>query len=166
MKEGQYIPAAPSSAASVLELMPASRAQVDVFSDQLIEAVRNGEIDPLQLRATFKALEMVAERVIKETATNAMNAAEKYPGERFEAFGCAIQKGDVRTEYDYASTGDPVYAHRFAIAEEANKQLKIRREFLQQVREQMTLVDEGSGEMVTIKPPVKKSTPGLKFTVK
>lgn len=165
-EQGQYIPALPSTAAGVLELMPASRAQVDVFSDQLIESVRNGELDPIQLRATFKALEMVMDRVSKETLPNALTAADKYPGERFEAYGCSIQKGDTYTAYDYASSGDPVYAQRFKIAEQAKEQLKEREAFLKAVKSVMTIVDEGTGEVVTIKPPVKKSIPGLKFTVK
>lgn len=164
-EQGQY-PVLPTTAASVLHLMPASRAQVDKFSDDLIESVRNGELDPIELRATFKALEMVMDRVAKETLPNALTASDKYPGERFEAFGCAIQKGDVRTEYDYASSGDPVYAQRFKIAEQAKEQLKEREAFLKAVKSNMTIVDEASGEVVTIKPPVKKSTPGLKFTVK
>lgn len=156
----------PATARGVLELMPASRTQVDVFSDQLIESVRNGELDPLQLRATFKAIEMVMERVNKETITNALTEADRYPGERFEAFGCAIQKAEVGISYDYASTGDPIYAHRFRILEQAKEQLKEREAFLKAIKSQITVIVEETGEVVPIKPPVKKSTPGLKFSVK
>lgn len=156
----------PDTASGVLALMPASQAQVDRFSDQLIESVRNGELDPLQLLATFKATEMVIERTRKETKENQMNAADKYPGEKFEAFGCTMQKADVYTSYDYESTTDPVWRQLKQIAESAAQQLKDREAFLKTIKSPMTIVEEGTGEVVTLTPPVKKSTPGLKISIK
>lgn len=146
--------------------MPASMAQVDAFSDELIRAVKEGELDPLQLRATIKATEMVLERVNKETQAEQLTAAEKYPGEKFEAFGCTMQKGDVYTSYDYASSGDPVYAKLQEIAKQAQAQLKEREAFLKTLKQPLTVVDEGTGEVARLTPPLKKSVAGLKVTVK
>lgn len=149
-----------------MHLMPASQAQVDRFSDELIRAVKEGEVNPLQLRATIKATEMVLDRVNKETQAEQLREADKYPGDKFEAFGCTMQKGDTWTSYNYASCGDPVYAKLQEIAKQATQQLKDREAFLKAIKQPTTIVDEGSGEVVTIQPPVKKSTPGLKVWIK
>lgn len=164
--EERAIQLLPDTPASVMHLMPATQAQVDRFSDELIRSVKEGETNPLQLRATIKATEMVLERVNKETQAEQLREADKYPGDKFEAFGCTMQKGDTWTAYDYASCGDPVWKNRKEIVDEAISQLKDREAFLKTLKQPMTFVHEESGEIVTIQPPVKKSVAGLKVSIK
>lgn len=162
----QVLQVLPNTPSSVLALMPASQAQVDKFSDELIRAVKDGEMNPLQLRATLKATEMVIARVNKETQWEQLTEADKYPERTFEAFGCKIEKAELGTSYDYESCGDPVYAHRLKIQEEATKQVKEREAWLKAVKEPMNFIVEDTGEVVKITPPIKKSTSGLKISVK
>jgi len=161
----QLIPIQPDSPVSLFRLFPASIAQVDSLSDGLIEAVRNGEVNPLELLASLKATAMAIERVIKETRENQLKEADKYPGTSFEAFGCKIEKAEVGTSYDYASCGDPIWEQRAKILAEAKLQLTERETFLKAIKSPMGIVTE-DGEAVAITPPLKKSTSGLKVSVK
>jgi hypothetical protein len=43
----------PSTAFGVMRLLPDTKTGVQTFSNQLIQAVRNGEVNPLQVKAMF-----------------------------------------------------------------------------------------------------------------
>lgn len=166
MEQQPTIHEVPATAIGVLRLFEVSQTGIDVFSDQLIKSVQEGEVDPLELRAMIKSLEVICERVNKATQENQLRAAELHPGDKFNAFGVVFQKGDVYTKYDYTVCKDPVYNQRAAILESASEQVKERETFLKSIKTSMTIVDESSGDIVTIYPPAKKTTPGLKLSIK
>lgn len=156
----------PSSAYGVMRLLPDTKTGVEIFSKQLINSVQNGEVNPLQLKAHFKIMEKVSEKVDEAIKENLLREADKYSEKKFNAYGFEIEKAEVGTKYDYATCGDPIYNQRLAIFQEAEKQLKERAEFLKALHEPLTLVDDESGEVATVRPPLKKSTTGLKFAMK
>lgn len=143
-----------------------SRVGIDIESDFLIKAVKEGELDPLQGRAVIKERMDIYERFNKETQAEQLRAADIYPGNKFTAFGVEFTKGDVYTKYEYEVCNDPIYNQRLAILEAATEQLKQREAFLKNVKEPMTIINEETGEAITIYPPSKKTTPGLKLSIK
>jgi hypothetical protein len=156
----------PSSAYGVMKLLPDTKTGVEIFSRQLVSAVQNGEVNPLELKALFKIMEKVSEKVDDEIKDNLLREAGKYSEKKFQAFGFEIEKAEVGTKYDYLACGDPIYEQRHAILEAAKSQLKEREDFLKALRDPLTIVDDESGEVATVRPPVKKSTEGLKFSMK
>lgn len=156
----------PGTAYGVMRLLPDTKQEVERFSNQLIQAVRNGEVNPLQLKSMFKVMELVSDIVSDATKVNQLNEADKYSEKKFNAYGFEIEKAEVGTKYDYAVCGDPIYNQRAQILEEAKKQLDERAAFLKALKEPLTLVDDESGEVATIHPPAKKSQSGLKFSLK
>lgn len=156
----------PSTAYGVMRLLPGSKREVEVFSNQLITAVQNGEVNPLQLKAFFKSMEAVIEKVDEATKVNLLNEADRYPGDKFEAYGFEIQKGVNGVKYDYLTCGDPIYEQLDSSMKSLKTQLSEREAFLRTIKEPLLLVDTESGEQATVKPPQKKGTPGLKFFLK
>lgn len=155
----------PTSAMGVMRQLSVSKSGIQTFSKQLIESVQNGEVNALELKATFKAMESIIEKVNEATKENQLREAEKYPEKTFSLFGCTIEKAEVGVKYDYSICGDPIYNQRVKILEEAEKQLKERADFLKALKEPLTLVDDESGEVATVRPPLKKGTQGLKFSI-
>ena len=51
-------------------------------------------------------------------------------------------------------------------ADKANEALKVRCEFLKSLKEPLRVVDESTGEIVLIHPPVKTSTSGLNISIR
>jgi hypothetical protein len=151
---------------SVINLMPSTSDEVNRFANNLIQLVKNGEENPLavlvQIRAMEKAFKIITEK-IKE---NYISEADKYPGDKFQFKGNDIQKGDVYTSYDYSVCGDPIWSQRKSILDMAKNLLDEREDFLRSLREPMTIVDDESGEVATVRPPLKKTTPGLKISIK
>lgn len=156
----------PQTATEYLTLGPSTQTSIDLFSDGVIQSVQAGEVNPLAVLVQIRAMEKAFERVLKEIKDNIMTEAGKYPEKEFEYNGNKITKAEHGTTYDYKNCGDPVYEQRLKIVEEASKQLKERAEFLKAVKEPFSLLDEGTGEVVTITPPTKKSTSGLNVSIR
>lgn len=156
----------PQSPTELLTMMASTSTQIDVFSDGVIEDVQAGNINPLTVLIQLRAMERASERILKEIKPNIMNEADKYPGTEFEYLGNKITKAEHGTSYDYGACGDPVYQRLWEVAFEANGQLKERQNFLKAVKAPFSLLDEGTGEVATITPPIKKSTSGLNVTIK
>lgn len=156
----------PNSPVGVMRQFSISKTGIDVFSDGLIQSVQEGELDPLELRAMVKALEIILERVNKATQDNQVTAANLFPGSKFEAFGVEFTKADTYTKYDYSVCNDPVYDQRLKIATEAAEQLKERENFLKAVLAPFKTIDESTGEVVTIHPPKVNRTAGLKCSIR
>lgn len=156
----------PNSPVGVMRQFSISKTGIDVFSDGLIQSVQEGELDPLELRAMVKALEMILERVNKATQDNQVTAANLFPGTKFEAFGVEFTKGDTSTKYDYTFCKDPIWEQLDTDARTAAERLKDREAFLKAVLAPFKTVDESTGEVVTIYPPKVSRVAGLKCSIR
>lgn len=149
-----------------LDLFQASRAGIDVASDQVIGLVRSGERNPLEVAAWTKAVDEVLERVKKETKDSQLKEADKYPGKTFTVYGTTFTKAEHGTKYNYAACGDTVWERLDAEVKTAEAKRKVREDFLKSLKEPLTVIDDMTGEVVTITPPVKTSTSGLNVSIK
>lgn len=156
----------PSTAMGAARLLPTTQTQIDAFSDQLIRSVKDGECNPIEVLIILKAFAKASERTLKEIQENFVTEAAKYPEKTFDFNGVKITKSEVGTKYNYSICGDLIYNDRLKISNEAEKQLKEREEFLKALREPITVVDEGSGEVIKIIPPSKTSTTSLTVSIR
>lgn len=156
----------PTTAMGAIRLLANTQTSIDVMSDQLIQSVKEGESNPIEVLTILRAFKKVSERVEKEIAENVLTEASKYPENSFEVMGNKIEKAEFGVKYDYTICNDPVYVRRKDIADKADEQLKERESFLKALKQPMTMVDEESGEIVTIIPPTKTSTSGIKISIR
>jgi len=152
----------PSSALGTLKLMPSNLEQVARFSKQLVQSVQNGETNPLQLLVMLRALEKTTETVIDCIRENINTEASKYSEREINLYGATLEKSEVGAKYDYASTNDVIWEQRDAAVKAAESLRKEREAFLRTLREPMTVVDESTGEVTQIRPPLKRSTTFVK----
>lgn len=155
----------PSTAIELVGMFAETSVQCDVFSDQVIRSVKDGEVSSLKVQLHIKAMERAFERILKEIKDNVLSEADKYPGNEFEFMGNKIQKGSVFTVYDYASCKDEVWDRFDVDAKTATERRKERETFLRALKAPMDVIDS-NGEAVKLYPPIKKETPGIKITIK
>lgn len=141
-------------ALSAINLLPSTNQQAQSFSNMIIEQVKSGTVNPLELKAQLKFIEKTLELIDKGVKESWMKEAAKY-GKSFEFKGWKIEEMEAGTRYDFSS--DPVH-------EALVKELKEREAFLKVLKEPITVVDESTGEVVKVSPPTKKSTTTLKFS--
>lgn len=156
----------PTSPMGVLSMMANTQTSIDYFSDSVIALVKNGEENAIKVLVQMKAMERATERITKEIKDNCMREADLYPGTSFEYLGNTIQKVDVRTEYDFTACEDPEWNR----LENTIKSLKVlqkqRESFLRGSGEPFAILNEETGEVNKVYPPIKKSTQGLKVNIR
>ena len=152
----------PETAMGVMRLMPSKASEVAQFSAQIIKAVQGGEANPLEVLVMLRSLEAVSEMVREEIEDNILNEAEKHSEKKFNAFGAIIERAEVGVKYNYGTSKDTVYERLQVDADTAKRKLDERTAFLRGLKDPMTIVDEMTGEIVTITPPLKKSKSGVK----
>lgn len=156
----------PTTATGVLSMMGSTSTDIDFFSDSIIASVKNGEENAIKVLVQMKAMDRASERIQKEIKENYMLEAYLYPGKSFDYMGNNIQKVDVRTEYDFSACEDPEW-NRLENTIKSLKALQKQREsFLRGSGEPFTILNEETGEVNKVYPPIKKTTPGLKVNLK
>lgn len=143
-----------------------SRAAIDHSSDSILEDMREGRISAIAVRVWIKSAEEIIDRVKRESIDAQLREADKYPGKTFQAYGATITKAETGTKYDYKTCGDTVWERLDVDTKAAASKQKMREEFLKTLKEPLTVIDDLTGEVVTILPPAKTSTSGLNVSIK
>jgi len=155
------------NALQTLKQLPANKEQVELFSNKLIAELDAGDIDPLQAKFLFKALEEVQKAIKENLDTMALTEANKYPEKTFELTGFKVEKAELGTKYDYSKCGDPILIKLQKLSEDVQARVKSRQELLKNCPiEGVEMTDEETGEMTRCFPPSKTSTSGIKITMK
>lgn len=155
----------PNSPMSMLRLMPSRVKEVATFSKGIIDSVRNGNASALEVLVMLRACELMAKEVIEEIKENILNEANRYNEKSIEMYGARIDKGDVKTEYLYETSGDSQWEELDAEIKSLTARRKEREEFLRAIKDPVLLVNKDSAEEL-VKPPVKRTTEGVKVYIK
>jgi hypothetical protein len=153
---------------SLLSLFDTTKQERQSFCIDVISRLEAGQSDPLKVHLQVKSMEDMIKQLTdnKVYKTLVLEAAEKFGGKSFKFGNADIQVKEVGTKYDYTQVNDPKYFALKVIADEANKALKEREEFLKSVpSEGLQVVDE-NGELNTVYRPSKTSTTSVAVTLK
>jgi hypothetical protein len=156
----------PETPVQLLTLMANTSTQINFFSDGVIEAVQGGEISALAVLVQLRAMAQASERILKEIDKNIMSEADKYPGSTFEFAGNKITKAEHGVKYDYSVCGDPVLNDLLEASKVLAEKVKARQERLKAQTGPENILDEVSGEVFIITPPIKRSKSGLNVSIR
>ncbi len=139
------------TANSALSILPQTKEQIEHFSNMLISEIQNGQVDPLELLKHQKSIEKVFEKIKDDLRKASIDVAEKYGKGKFGLHGANFEVKEMGVKYDYKHCNDKVW-------EKLEKDKKDRETFLKSLTTVITIVDEETGEAVTVYPPLKTST--------
>lgn len=153
---------------SILNSIPTTgKEEIALFSSKLNEDLDLGTQNPLQVLKAFKAVEKAFEMIKPKLTEFAITEAKKYPGKEFEAFGVEFSVKEAGVKWDYSGCGDLKHTALMKKKAALDKEIKEREEFLRAIKNPLeNNVDEDTGEIYTIHPPVKKSTTIVQTTFK
>lgn len=140
---------------SVLTLFDADKKGLDYFIDYIANTIESGSDDPLKVLAISKKMEYVTKRVTDRIKEASVRESEKH-GQKFNFMGTEMAYCATSTKYDFTGCGDTKLTEAYKVVEE-------REAFLKALKEPMDIrIDD---ELVTVRPPRKIETFGLKTTV-
>ncbi len=154
----------PDTPMSVLNLFSTSKESIKLFGDNIIDLVKEGNEDPLKIAALTRSMEAIAKYVNDNLKDNQKNEALKHGDKPFILHGCEMQYTSVKTDYDYTTSNDPIWNSLNEKITALQIELKQRQEWLKTTGNPVDIRHED--ELVTIYPPMKKTTMGLRITIK
>jgi len=154
----------PDTPMSVLELFSTSKESNKLFAGKAVLAVKEGKADPLRLHVLCKSIEDVTTMIKEGIKANVTREAEKYGDKPFMFSGAECHLTAVKTEYDYEACGDPELVNLELQMKELKMKLDQRKEWLKTMGGPQDI--RIGDELVTIYPPIKKTTTGVKVSIK
>jgi hypothetical protein len=134
--------------------------------NQLIGYLTDGVDDGYSLEAyiTAKKLEYVAKSMIEYLQPIAINEAEKYKGTTL--FASEIQVKDTGVKYDYLVCNYSPYNSLIAQKKQIESEQKTMESLLKSISKPTTIVDDATGEVLEVKPPLRTSGTSIVLTIK
>lgn len=154
---------------SILSLFETNKEQRQSFALGVIDALEQGEVDPLKVHLQVKCMEDIIKLLNSNTIYKkaVLEAAERNGQKSFEYMNSKVEIKEMGTRYDYSKCGDTVWQMLEQKSSSAVEELKQRETFLKTVPSKgMQVLDEGTGEMITVYPPSKSSTTSVAITLK
>jgi len=165
MEEPIIYNVSPNTPSELLNMMPSTSTQIDVYSDGVIQAVKGGELNPLTVVLHDRAYKKASERILNEIKNEILTEADKYPA-TFDFMGNKITKAEHGTKYDFTGCGYSDWNKYNNEIINLKEKLKECEEFLKALREPIEILNNETGEVEIVRPPVKTSTSGLNVSIR
>jgi hypothetical protein len=145
--------------------LPETRAQIELFSNNVINIVKDGNANALEVTTKLKAIEEAIKKIRDGISDEALEEAAKH-GKSFDFGNAKIEIANVGVRYDFSKCNDGIWNDLDAVDKDAQKAKKERETFLKSIKGQMTIVNEITGEIETIYQPNKSGKESIKITLK
>ena len=164
---------------NILSLFETTKEQRKTFAEDIVQRLRNEEVDPLKIHTQIKAMEEIINSLTNRTEKTNKNfllaidyqkilldAAEKN-GKKFQMFNAEFSVKEVGTAYDWSKCED-IELNSLLLEQDAIKEkIKSKQDFLKTVPiSGLSILIESTGEMITVYPPAKSSTTSVSVTLK
>lgn len=156
------------SALGVLSLLETTKEQRQSFVQSVVESLKEGNADPLQVHLQVKNTEDLVKQITedKEYRKLCLEEAQKH-GKSFDRFNAKFEVKEVGSKFDYSVCNDPVLARLQQAMEIAKKALKDREDWIKKApSDGVPIIDEETGEAITVYPPIKTSTTSVAVSLK
>ena len=143
-----------------------SKSQVKTTAQSLIDEVEEGSIDTLSTLAHLEFMAQVIENAKEELRQRAVNELDLYGAEAkvgVVRHGVTFQQREVGVKYNFENTPawNEIKAKEDAIAAER----KSLEEQLKVLKAKQTILDEVTGELIELHPPIKTSKTSVAITL-
>jgi hypothetical protein len=156
----------PDTPLSTLTLFDADKKALEFFASCIELEVKEGRENALRIEALAKKTITTMQDILSRIKTNSVNEAAKYGERPFMYANCEMHYCPTFTKYEYQHCNDRQWDELQAEAKAIDEKIKARETFLKAITARTMLLDEPTGELLTINPPLKKQTMGVKVTIK
>lgn len=149
--------------------IPVIKAGQKTLVERMKDALVEGEVDPIESIVKAKSLYEVLSVFLKDEDVKECveKECDKYgKGESPNYCGAVVQIKEAGVKWDYKNCEDPLYDSLSLQMEELKQQMKQRETYLKTITSSKTEIDEETGEIYTIFPPVRTASTSYSVTFK
>lgn len=134
------------------------RESIKKLVNTIVDEVKEGFEDSLKVFISAKKASKIFEGVLDEIKGKAAEDLKLGKSETYKKFGCKITKEVMGVKYYFDRCNDREY-------DLFSQKLEARKNYLKSLSQPEQLIDENTGEIIYIHPPVKTGTEGLKIVI-
>lgn len=132
---------------------------IRAFADGILTALDQGEMTAMDVALRFKFFEdLIAATKDKLRPMVVDELMNYHVGEDIVKHNGQFKLKEAGVRYDFSNCNDPEWRRLTEVITNFTNGLKEREKFLRTITKPTTIVDEQTGEVVTINPPIKTST--------
>lgn len=146
--------------------VPFTKENQKATAQTLVTKVVEGEADPIQVFSTVKALVECLTIFLKnkDVVDSTIAACERYGKTGALYNGANLCVAEVGVKYDYSACNDPEWEDLSKQRAELDAKIKARETFLRGIPREATILNEDTGEITKVVPPIKTSSTSVKVT--
>lgn len=147
---------------------PKNKFDQQMLANEIILPVIDGDVNPIDTYVKAKAIQDALKIVTDDDRIKdlVICEVEKY-GNNTTYNSASIQVKEMGVKYDYSGCNDDIYNALIHNIEVLKEKLKQRENFLKSITSDgATMVNEETGEVNKIYPPVKMAAQGIAITFK
>ncbi len=142
-------------------ILDSDKHQLDTLIDVIVNEAEGYE---LEAYITTKKLEYVVKSLLEVLQPMAITEAEKQKGNTL--YGAEVNVKDTGVRYNFSECGYTPYDSLLSGKKQIESELKLMETMLKSINKKTTIVDEESGDVMEIKPPVRTSGTSIVLTIK
>jgi P2-related tail formation protein len=142
-------------------ILDSDKHQLDTLIDVIVNEAEGYE---LEAYITVKKLEYVVKSLIEVLQPMAITEAEKQKGNTL--YGAEVNVKDTGVRYNFSECGYLPYNNLISDKKQIETELKGMETLLKSINKKTTIVDEQSGEILEVKPPVRTAGTSIVLTLK
>jgi len=143
-----------------------TKDSINQVSDIIIQEFNSGKHDPLDFLGKLEFMAQTLEKAIAQVREQALPELEKYGQEAkagVKKNGITFKVKETGVKYDYSNTSKWVAMNNeLTQVKESMKALETQ---LKAIKGKQTLVDESTGELIELFPPIKSSKTTIEITI-
>jgi hypothetical protein len=157
------------STTSILSLFETSKEQRQTFALGVVNALQEGQADPLKIHLQVKCMEDIIKLLNGNTVYKSavLDAAGTYGQKSFDFQNSKVEIKETGVKYDFSKCEDLALIELHRQQAELDAKVKARETMLKTIPlKGMIITDEETGDTYTVYPPSKSSTTSVAITLK
>lgn len=141
-------------------IIKASKSELEEDITFYVDNLEDGNIDEIDLFISLRKLEYVTSEILKV-------AKEKIDytklGVEYKKYNSQIKSKATASRYDFSNCNDLVYQRYKEQQNNVYNLVKDRENFLKSIKSKQTIVDEETGDIMEVLPPIKSQGTTIEF---
>ena len=141
-----------------------SKTEIERVANEMVQGIIDGNAETDKALLTIRAIRVAMESAEDKIKDQVIDELHRRGKEGFDVYGAKVNLKELGVKYDFENCKDPEWLIFNIQIKKLTELRKERGVFLKSLTKSMTIVDEDTGEVLTINPPIRQSTTSYTIT--
>ena len=141
-----------------------NKSEIERVATEMVQGIIDGNVQTEQALLTIRAVRVAMESAEDKIKEQVIDELHKRGKEGFDMYGAKVNLKELGVKYDYTNCLDSEWQSLDAEIKRLSELKKERESFLKSLTKTMTIVDEVTGEITQVHPPIRQSTTSYTIT--